>query len=140
MNIYKMEKEELEQLSYTDIAYEILKKEQKTKTTIDLFKSMGELLELSDEMIANKIGDFYTTLTTDRRFFALSTGEWDLKEKHTTKIVIEDEDDDYDIEEIVEEEEEIEEEKNIDYDSTDDYEENDLEDLVIVDENDDYDN
>lgn len=137
MNIYKMSKEELELLSYTDIAYEILKKEKTHKTTIELLRQIAELLELSDDVIAQTISDFYTTLTTDKRFYALPSGEWDLKERHTTKVIIDDDDDfDVDVDDVDTSDDEDEEDDSIDYDSTDDYEENDLEDLVVVTEDD----
>ncbi|MBQ7141404.1 MAG: DNA-directed RNA polymerase subunit delta [Bacilli bacterium] len=138
MNIYKMSKEELELLSYTDIAYEILKKEKTHKTTIELLRTIAELLELSDDVIAQTIGDFYTTLTTDKRFYALPNGEWDLKERHTTKVIIDDDDDfDVDVDDVdTNDDDENQEDDSMDYDSTDDYEENDLEDLVVVTEDD----
>ena len=133
MNINKMKKEELELLSFTDIAYEILKEEKQSKSTVDIFRRISELLELSEDEFALKIGDFYTTLTTDKRFLALEDGNWDLKERHSTKVVIEDEDDiDMEVEDTtgdVEEEEDI----TTDYDENEDYADDDLEDLVVID-------
>ncbi len=140
MNIYKMKKEELELLSYTDIAYEILKKEKTVKTTVELFKEIASLLEMSDEEYASTIGDFYTTLTTDKRFLALSNGEWDLKERHSTKIVIDDEDDfDIELDDVEKSEDDNDKEEDVDFDSNDDFEDDDLEDLVVVDEDEKYD-
>ena len=133
MNINKMKKEELELLSFTDIAYEILKGEKEAKSTVDIFRRISELLELSEEEFAGKIADFYTTLTTDKRFLALENGNWDLKERHSTKVVI-DEDDDMDMEvEDTTEDIEEEEDTSIDYDTNEDYEDDDLEDLVVID-------
>lgn len=141
MNIYKMTKEELELLSYTDIAYELLKKEKKCKSTIDLFKEIASLLEMSDDEYTATIGDFYTTLTTDKRFHSLDNGEWDLKERHSTKLVIDD-DDDFDIE-VEENDKTIEDipkqNDDLDYDENEDYDDNDLEDLVVVDQDENYD-
>ena len=132
MNIYKMKKDELELLSFTDIAYEILKKSKEQKTTVELFKEIAELLELSDDEYAAKIGDFYTSLTTDKRFYALDSGNWDLRERHSAKIVIDDEDDiDVEIDEDANEDDD--DEKDVDYDANEDYEDDDLEDLVIID-------
>ena len=132
MNIKKMKKEELELLSFTDIAYEILKSEKKPKTTVEIFRTIAELLELSEDEFAAKIGDFYTSLTTDKRFLALSDGNWDLKERHSTKIVIDDEDDlDLEIDDINTDEDE--EETSTDYDENEDYSDDDLEDLVVID-------
>ena len=132
MNIYKMKKDELELLSFTDIAYEILKKGRKHKTTVELFKEIAKLLELSDEEYAARIGDFYTSLTTDKRFYALDSGNWDLRERHSAKIVIDDEDD-IDVELDEEDDEDEDDEKDVDYDADEDYEDDDLEDLVIID-------
>lgn len=132
MNIKKMKKEELELLSFTDIAYEILKSEKKSKTTVEIFRTISELLELSEDEFAAKIGDFYTGLTTDKRFLALSDGHWDLKERHSTKIVIDDDDDlDLEIDDINTDEDE--EETSTDYDENEDYSDDDLEDLVVID-------
>jgi len=135
MNIFKMSKEDLELLSFTDIAYEILKKEKTSKSTVEIFKTIAQLLELSEDEFAAKIGEFYTTLTTDKRFYALTDGNWDLKDRHATKMVIDDDDDlDVDLDDVNDEDEEENDDKDIDYDANEDYEDNDLEDLVVIDE------
>ena len=43
MDLNKMNKEELELLSYTDITYYLLEKEKKPKTTAELFKSIMKI-------------------------------------------------------------------------------------------------
>lgn len=111
----KMKKEELELLSYNDIANMILIEEPK-QTTLDIFKKIVEMLELSSSTLENKIGDFYTALTKDHRFKMLDDGTWDLTSKYKSNIISLDEDmDDYD---------ELEEYDDI----VDDIEEDDLED------------
>ena len=94
MNIRQMPLEELELLSYTDIAYELLKLDKKPKTTRDLFKEVCDLLQISEDNMLEMIGDFYTTLTTDKRFILLDSAEWDLKEAHCVKTIIDDDEDD----------------------------------------------
>ena len=94
MNVRQMPLEELELLSYTDIAYELLKLDKKPKTTHALFKEVCDLLQISEDNMMDMIGDFYTTLTTDKRFILLDSAEWDLKEAHSVKTIIDDEDDD----------------------------------------------
>lgn len=134
MNINKMKKEELELLSFTDISYQILKSEKRSVSTLEIFKKISELLELNEDEFSTKIGDFYTSLTTDKRFLALEDGNWDLKERHSTKVVIDDDDDiDIELEDIDNDDIIDEEETNIDYDSNDDYDDDDLEDLVVID-------
>ena len=133
MNVRQMPLEELELLSYTDIAYELLKLDKKPKTTHALFKEVCDLLQISEDNMMDMIGDFYTTLTTDKRFILLDSAEWDLKEAHSVKTIIDDEDDDE-----VSEDEEIEgtedEAVSGDLDDFDDEDDDmdDLEDLAIV--------
>lgn len=132
MNIRQMPLEELELLSYTDIAYELLKLDKKPKTTRDLFKEVCDLLQISEDNMFEMIGDFYTTLTTDKRFILLDSAEWDLKETHSVKTIIDDEDDEEGEEEETEEEEdEAVSNDEEDFDDIDD-EIDDLEDLVVV--------
>ena len=83
MSIRKKKLEELELMSYTDIAYEIIKEDKKQYNTPNLFKELCDLLNLSNEEFEEKIGDFFTALTTDKRFILLDNGNWDLRNKHT---------------------------------------------------------
>ena len=115
MELKNMTKEELETLSYADLAYLIIKENGKSMNTPSVFKKVCELLEYSEEEYSSKIGDFYTSLTTDKRFLLLDSAEWDLRDNHSVKVdVDDDEEDDVEIEEDEEEEieEEMEEENN----------------------------
>lgn len=131
-------KEELEQMSYDDVAYLILKNKKKKMNIQELFKGVIEVMELPSSEIEAHIVDFFELLSTDKRFLMLEKGFWDLKENHKANIII-DED-----EEIIEEEkeeeileEEIDEEINYDDDVLDDDDaEDDLKDLVVMDEED----
>ena len=137
MSLKNMSKEELELLSNKDIT-NLLLEEKGKQTTPDLFKKIIKLLGLPESTFDNKIGDYYTSLTTDKRFILLDGGKWDLRSRHTSdKIVKVDDEED----EEEEEEEEIEEETNeSDYDSIEsdeddlDDEDDDLKDLVVLDE------
>ena len=102
-------------------------------------KSIIKLLELPESTFDQKIGDYYTSLTTDKRFILLEDGTWDLRSRHTSdKIIKVDEDEDEDIEEIeeeVDEEEETDDFDSIDSDDDDiDSGDDDLKDLVVLDE------
>lgn len=135
---------ELTAMSFTDIAYEILKEDKKTLSTPKLFKKICDLLQYTEEQYESMIGDFYTSLTTDCRFLILDTAEWDLKDKHIVKETV-DEDDDEESEEIVEDTEELEEEPEEDEEIIDenmetlDDEDDDMEDLSIIEEEEDED-
>ena len=116
----KLTKEELELMSYNDIA-NILLKEKPKQSTLDIFSKIVEMLELPKNVLENKIGEFYTALTNDKRFILLEDGKWDLKQNHKTEnITLEDDLEDYEEElEDYEEEPEIEPEENY-RDETDD--------------------
>lgn len=135
----KMTKQELEVLSYTDLTELIFKEEKKELNTPTLFRKICDLLELSDDEYASQIGDYYTSLTTDKRFVSMENGNWDLRDKHAVKLVIDEEDDedetdeemDDSVVETVESEDidEMEEEEGIEQDD-------DMDDLTILDEED----
>ncbi len=139
MSLKKMKKDELELLSNKDIAYMILEDRKRTINTADLFKKIIDLLELPESTFEKKIADFYTALSTDKRFILLPDGKWDLRNRHSSEKRVkyneEDEEEEEEDEETVEEE--IEED---DFDDTDDdnYQEDDtnedLKDLVVIDE------
>ena len=134
MDIRKIPLEDLELLSYTDIAYELLKSDKKTKTTPALFGEVCKLLQIDENTMYEMIGDFYTTLTTDKRFILLDNAEWDLKENHKVKPIVDDEDEEEAVEEVDEAEESEDDAVSSD---SEDYEEDnddleDLEDLAIV--------
>ena len=127
--------EELEAMSYDDIALIILSESKKTMKINDLFKKVCDLLKLSDDEYVNKLPAFFDILSTDHRFIMLEDGSWDIRTRHSTKIVIDNEDDEEEI--VLDEEEPEEEQEDIFYDedsSDDDTTEDDLKDLVIIDE------
>ena len=137
MKINDLTKTELEAMSYDDIALMILTESNRQMKINELFKEVCDLLGLSENEFVDKLPAFFDVLSTDHRFIMLENGLWDLKTKHSTKVII-DNDEDEEIEEDIEEEiEETEEEKDIynddDNDDIDD-DDDDLKDLVIIDE------
>lgn len=140
MSLSKMKKEDLELLSNKDITNLILEENKKSMNTAELFKEIIKLLELPDSVFESKIGDYYTALSTDKRFILLEDGKWDLRSRHTSdkvaKITEEEEE-----EEDTENEPDKEETEEIDEDNYDDTEEEydedaneELKDLVVIDE------
>ena len=137
-----IKKQDVVNMSYKDVAYLILSNSKKGLNTLDLFTKIIELMDLNKNVINQKIGDFYTSLTTDKRF-AMVDGVWDLREHHTSDKVIIKTSDDNELEELEEEtndydDEEIdEEEDSFDTDNNDDEyqdDDDDLADLVVIDE------
>ena len=132
MKLKDMKLEELELLSYTDLTYKILKEEKKTLNTPTIFHTICDLLGYTDTDFEDKIGDYYTSLTIDKRFMMLENGEWDLREHHSVDINFEDEivdEEETDEEEVEETEEDIDnEELDVEEDSLESTMEDDLED------------
>ena len=139
MKLNNIPKNELELLSYKEIAKMYLEENKLTKNTADLFKEVCKLIDLSEKEYVDKIADFFESLTTSKEFILLEDGTWDLKSNHKVKVSIEDLDDDSS-EEVESDSNELDEEEinNIDAidddnfidDDTDD----DLADLTIVDD------
>ena len=141
----ELKKENIENLSYKDIANLILEKEKNSMNTLDLFTNIVNILELNSNIIEDKIADFYTSLATDKRFILID-GMWDLRKRHTSdKIIVDDtdEEEDTDLDDVREDMDTVEDEygdeytddasMDADYDDTDD---DDLSDLVVIDEED----
>lgn len=136
MKLSKMKKDDIELLSYTNIAKLYLEENKTTMTTADLFKEVCKLLELSDSEYQDKIADFFQSLTTSKEFILLEDGKWDLKSNHKVKIVMDDlyEEKDEDEEDLPLEEDELEEDEYNSIDDEEEYAEEDLADLTILNE------
>lgn len=146
MSIKDLSKDELELYSHKDLTNMLLT-EKGAMNTVELFREITTLLELPNNVFENKIGDYYTTLTTDKRFIMLDDGKWDLRDNHTSdKVVIihenDDEEDDENDEDELENKDELDSDDadEEDFDAArndedfDDSTEEDLKDLVIIDE------
>ena len=140
MSLKKMKKEDLELLSNKDITNLILEESKKSINTANLFKKIIELLELPASTFENKIGDYYTSLSTDKRFILLDDGTWDLRSRYTSDKIIKVAEEDEEDEEEEENQEELEDdslEDSFDDTDDDDYDEDaneELKDLVVIDE------
>ena len=140
MKLSKMSQEELELLSYTQIAALYLVENKKTMTTAELFKEVCNLLKLDESEYHDKIADFFQSLTTSKDFILLNDGNWDLRKNHKVKVEIDEIYEEKDDEPIEEEEEELIDEPeedpidDFDLDLDDDLsdDDDDLSDLTIV--------
>lgn len=139
MELKNMTKEELETLSYADVAFLILKESKKSMNTPTIFKKICDLLEFSDAEYESNIGEFYTSLTTDKRFILLDDASWDLRDNHSVKIAFDDDEEDEEETDVEEESEEEMEEQEEDIEEAIDDEDipdddDDMDDLAIVEE------
>ena len=135
MKLSKMSKEEIELLSYTNIAKLYLEENKTTLNTAELFKVVCDLLSLSESEYSEKITDFFQSLTTSKDFILLNDGKWDLKSKHSVKVsmdeLYEEQADEEEYEGEPEDEMEEEDEFNS-IDDEEDYADDDLSDLTIL--------
>lgn len=138
MKLKSISEEQIETMSYDDIAYVILKEKGKKMKLLDLFNEVIDQLKLNKEEAENHLADFFSLLSTEKRFIQLEGGYWDLRENHTAKIELTDLDDEEDLPDEIEEErnEEIEEDMYIDEtkESDDDEAEDEYKDLVVIDD------
>ena len=138
-----LKKEEMKNLSYKDIAYLILEKNDVGINTLELFTDVIKKLELPSETVDAKIADFYTSLTTDKRFLMVD-GLWDLRVRHTSdKLLSQVDEEDEEEESLLESDEELEDSEMDEFDEADDLDEtyddpddDGLSDLVVIDEDD----
>ena len=106
--------------SMLEVAYEILEKKNGAIPFVDLMNQVAEILGMSEEEKNARLGTFYTDLTLDGRFVALTDNNWDLRKNHTyDKVHIDynevySEEEDSDDKDKEEESEDEESEKEVD--------------------------
>ena len=135
MLLKDMSKEDVELLSYTDLTNLILTENKSSMNTPTIFKKICDLHGYSEEEYMDKIGDFYTSLTIDKRFVLLENHEWDLRERHAVELVLDEDEDDEEALEEENEEEVLDEEVEDDMISSEDEldtDDDDLDDLTVI--------
>ena len=138
MNLKDMTNEEIEALSYTDLTCILLTENKKPMSTAEIFKKICEILGYSDAEYSEKIGDYYTSLTIDKRFVLLDDAKWDLRKNHAVELKVEDDEEEETEEEIEnnEEEEETDEDIETAIDDEDIDTDDDLDDLSVLSDDD----
>ena len=137
MKLKDISREELEMMGYAEIAEIIINESKKKMKIVDVFKKICTALGLTEAEFENRISEFFEIISTNKLFTILPQGYCDLKTRHNTKVVI-----DEDEEEIIVEDEgqeDIEDEdkdEDIFYDDTedDDVSDDELSDFVVIDE------
>ena len=141
MKLSEMSKEDLELMSYDEIALLILQENGKKMKLQDIVKKVTKILGLSEGALDDNIMEFFEQMSINKKFIMLKNGFWDLQSRHKLDVVIEDEDEE---EETSEDEEELdseemeEEDEEVFYndegeDETEDVVDDDLADFTVVD-------
>ena len=138
MKLKDISREELEMMGYAELAEIVLNESKKKMKIADIFKKICKALGLTDAEYEDRISEFFEIVSTNKLFTILPQGYCDLKTRHNTKVIMDDEEEDIVIDEEIENEEVEDEEETEDifYDDTedDDIPDDDLQDFVVVDE------
>ncbi|GER66351.1 hypothetical protein BpJC7_08060 [Weizmannia acidilactici] len=148
MSLRQLPKEELKEMSFIELAEQILEEKKQTISFQDLLAEIGGILGLPDEELRSKMIQFYTDLNIDGKFISLGDNNWGLRAwypvdqideevTHTVKTKRKkakdpDEDDDY----IDEEDLDFDDLDDIVEDEDDEYADEEEEDEDLIDEED----
>lgn len=138
MKLKDISKEELEMMGYAELAEIVLNESKKKMKIADIFQKICKALGLSDAEYEDRISEFFEIVSTNKLFTILPQGYCDLKTRHNTKVIMDDEEEEIVLDEENESEDEIEEDENEDifYDEAedDDVADDELQDFVVLDE------
>jgi DNA-directed RNA polymerase subunit delta len=138
MKLKDIPKEELEMMGYAELAEIVLNESKKKMKIADIFKKICKALDLTDAEYEDRISEFFEIVSTNKLFTILPQGYCDLKTRHNTKVIMDEDEEEIIVDEEIEPEEIEEEDENEDifYDDTDedDVPDDDLQDFVVVDE------
>ena len=73
--------------SMLDEAYDIVVANGECLSFLNLINKVAANLEMTEEEKLARLGTFYTDLSLDGRFVALTDNTWDLRERHTYEKV-----------------------------------------------------
>lgn len=138
MKLKDLSKEEIEMMGYAELAEIVLNESKKKMKIADIFKKICKAMGLTDAEYEDRISEFFEIVSTNKLFTILPQGYCDLKTRHNTKVIMDEDDEEIVIDDELESEEpeEDEETEDIFYDDTedDDVPDDDLQDFVVVDE------
>ena len=140
MKISEIPRDELELMSYDEIAALILQENGKKMKLQDILKKICQILELPEGSAEALLMEVFEQLSINKKFIMLKNGYWDLQSRHKLNIVIEDDEEetlvseDEEMDDIIDEEPEDEEDIFYDGDDeTDDVVDDELSDFMVVD-------
>ncbi len=79
MSLEQFSKEQLQEMSLIEVAYELLKSKKEPMAFNDIMDEVAKLLDLSEEQVKSKIAQFYTDLNIDGHFIGLGDNRWGLR-------------------------------------------------------------
>lgn len=79
MSLAQYSKEELQQLSLIEMAYEYMKNSKQPISFNELVSEIAAAVGLSDQEMRSRLVQFYTDLNVDGRFLSLGENRWGLR-------------------------------------------------------------
>jgi DNA-directed RNA polymerase subunit delta len=79
LSLAQYSKEELQQLSLIEMAYEYMKNSKQPISFNELVSEIKSAVGLSDQEIRSRLAQFYTDLNVDGRFLSLGENRWGLR-------------------------------------------------------------
>ncbi|WP_412734023.1 DNA-directed RNA polymerase subunit delta [Heyndrickxia coagulans] len=79
MSLRQLPKEELKEMSFIELAEQILEEKKQVTSFQDLLAEIGAILGLPKEETESKMIQFYTDLNIDGRFISLGDNTWGLR-------------------------------------------------------------
>jgi len=159
LSLAQYSKEELQELSLIEMAYEFLKNSKQPISFNELVKEIQAAADISEQEIRSRLAQFYTDINIDGRFRSLGENRWGLrvwypvdsaeeelvpsvktKKKKAKKVVEEEdfdeiEDEDYDeLDDFADEDDLLDDEEDLDLDEVDEFDEDDDDDVIEEDE------
>ncbi|MCM3586848.1 DNA-directed RNA polymerase subunit delta [Mesobacillus maritimus] len=79
MSLNQYSKEELNEMSWIEIAYQILLEKKQAVSFAELVAEVKKVLELGEDDATEKVVQFYTDLNIDGRYLGLGDNRWGLR-------------------------------------------------------------
>ncbi|WP_204553647.1 DNA-directed RNA polymerase subunit delta [Bacillus ectoiniformans] len=79
MSLKQLSKEELKEMSFIELAHEILGESKQPLTFQEILNKIQGYLEISDEEVKQRMVQFYTDLNIDGSFLTLGENRWGLR-------------------------------------------------------------
>jgi len=143
VSLRQLPKEELKEMSFIELAEQILEEKKQVTSFQDLLAEIGAVLGLPEEETERKMIQFYTDLNIDGRFISLGDNTWGLRAWYPVDQI--DEEVTHTVKtktkrkkaKVVEEEEDIIDDEDLDLEDIDDEVEDEEEDFADEDEDED---
>ncbi len=140
VSLRQLPKEELKEMSFIELAEQILEEKKQVTSFQDLLAEIGAILGLPKEETESKMIQFYTDLNIDGRFISLGDNTWGLRAWYPVDQI--DEEVTHTVKtkrkkaKVVEEEEDFIDDEDLDLEDIDDVVEDEEEDFADEDEED----